>query len=42
MTMLSGKAAKQTCGSRLGSVCWSRAEAMQKIQISWPQYRRNT
>jgi len=30
MKILSGKLAKQTCGSRLGSVCGSRTEAMQK------------
>jgi len=31
--MLSRKTVKQTCGSRLGSVCGSRTEAMQKQNI---------
>jgi len=35
MSMLSRETAKQTCGNRLGSVCGSRAKAMQKNEISF-------
>jgi len=32
--ILSRKTAKQTCGTRLGSVCGSRTEAMQKNSLA--------
>jgi len=31
MSILSSKKVKQTCGSRVGSVCESKTEAMQNI-----------